>query len=137
MFPPVKRGLMVVIVALVVGLASGCGGMSTGVSPPGSADLSNGQTLFKANCGGCHTLAAAGTKGTIGPDLDAAYREPAEEGWERTSFEAMVREQISLGSPYAHPVAMPANLVTGQDARDVAAFVAATAANPKAVASSK
>ena len=135
MFPPVKRGLMVVIVALVVGLASSCG-TDTGVSPPGSADLSNGQTLFKASCGGCHTLAAAGTKGTIGPNLDAAYREPAEEGWDRTSPEAVVREQISLGSPYAHPVAMPANLVTGQDARDVAAFVAATAANPEALVSS-
>src|SRR3954454_9384961 len=117
MFPPVKRGLMVVIVASVVGLASACG-TSTGVSPPGSADLSNGQTLFKANCGGCHTLAAAGTKGTIGPDLDAAYREPAAEGWERTSFEALVREQIESGAPYAQPAPMPSNLVTGQDARD-------------------
>jgi len=28
--------------------------------------------FFATNCGGCHTLSAAGTTGTIGPDLDQA-----------------------------------------------------------------
>ncbi|MGI9556444.1 MAG: c-type cytochrome [Solirubrobacterales bacterium] len=31
-----------------------------------------GKALFKENCGSCHTLAAAGTTGTIGPSLDGA-----------------------------------------------------------------
>jgi mono/diheme cytochrome c family protein len=132
MFPPVKRALAgLVPIAMAVGLAASCGG-SSGVAPAGSADLANGQKLFQSSCGGCHTLAAAGTKGTIGPNLDAAYAQPAAEGWDRTSFEAMVREQISLGAPYAKPTPMPANLVTGKNAEDVAAFVAAAAANPKA-----
>jgi mono/diheme cytochrome c family protein len=30
----------------------------------------NGEAIFKAKCGGCHTLAAAGTTGTVGPNLD-------------------------------------------------------------------
>lgn len=29
-----------------------------------------GKTIFTSNCGSCHTLAAAGTKGTVGPNLD-------------------------------------------------------------------
>jgi mono/diheme cytochrome c family protein len=29
-----------------------------------------GKVLFKTNCGGCHTLADAGTSGTVGPNLD-------------------------------------------------------------------
>ena len=30
------------------------------------------RALFVANCGSCHTLADAGTEGTVGPNLDAA-----------------------------------------------------------------
>lgn len=36
-------------------------------SPPPPAD---GKSLFVANCGGCHTLADAGTTGRTGPNLD-------------------------------------------------------------------
>ena len=55
-------------------------------------------------------------------------QQPADEGCDRTSFEALVRQQIELGSPDAQP-AMPAELLTGKDAEDVAAYVAAVAAN--------
>ena len=34
-------------------------------------DPAAGKEVFVANCGSCHTLADAGTTGTIGPDLDA------------------------------------------------------------------
>ena len=45
------------------------GGTSTG---GGNADLiAQGKTLFSSNgCNSCHTLAAAGATGTVGPDLD-------------------------------------------------------------------
>jgi mono/diheme cytochrome c family protein len=29
-----------------------------------------GKVIFTQNCGGCHTLADAGTSGTVGPNLD-------------------------------------------------------------------
>jgi mono/diheme cytochrome c family protein len=32
--------------------------------------LTSGKDIFVANCGSCHTLAAAGTTGTVGPNLD-------------------------------------------------------------------
>jgi mono/diheme cytochrome c family protein len=48
-------------IAAFVGQTAG-----TGVKPP---HLSSSQ-LFVGTCGGCHTLAAAGTAGTTGPDLD-------------------------------------------------------------------
>ena len=34
------------------------------------AKLTSGKDIFVANCGSCHTLAAAGTSGTVGPNLD-------------------------------------------------------------------
>jgi mono/diheme cytochrome c family protein len=112
--------------AVLALFGSACQGTNPVVSPA-DADLANGQKLFVTSCGGCHTLANANSKGTIGPNLDAAYAEPAREGWERSSFEALVREQIDLGSPASNPP-MPADLVTGKNADDVAAYVAAVAA---------
>ena len=44
------------------------------------------QAVFTASCGGCHTLAAAGTSGTTGPNLDES----------RTTLEEAV-EQITNG----------------------------------------
>ncbi|HET7429694.1 MAG TPA: c-type cytochrome [Gaiellales bacterium] len=120
----------VAIAALVAGVAfvsSGCG-VQTGVAGSGGADLAHGQQLFISTCGGCHTLAEAGTKGVIGPNLDAAYAQPRSNGFADSSFEALVREQIQRGFPYARPTPMPANLLKGQDAQDVAAYVAAAAA---------
>lgn len=136
MFPPVKRPLTAAAAVLATAvLASGCGS-GTGVAPASDVDLANGQKKFQVTCGGCHTLAAAGSKGTIGPDLDAAYEQPAMDGFDRTSFEATVRQQIELGAPDSQPP-MPAELLTGQDAKDVAAYVAAVAANPDAVPKSE
>ncbi|HEY6543475.1 MAG TPA: cytochrome c [Dokdonella sp.] len=52
-----------------------CGGDSKdagGESTPAGSQPSaaNGQELFTQNCANCHTLAAAGAKGQVGPDLD-------------------------------------------------------------------
>lgn len=46
---------------------------STAPTARNSAAAGNGQALFLADCGGCHTLAAAGTTGTAGPDLDQTH----------------------------------------------------------------
>jgi cbb3-type cytochrome c oxidase subunit III len=36
----------------------------------GTTKSTDGKTIFTSSCGSCHTLAAAGTNGTIGPNLD-------------------------------------------------------------------
>jgi mono/diheme cytochrome c family protein len=41
------------------------GGAPAGAAPP------SGRQVFTSNCGGCHTLKAAGTSGTTGPNLDS------------------------------------------------------------------
>jgi mono/diheme cytochrome c family protein len=62
--------------AILVGVAAAVAAITTGAlagrasSPQPNANL--GQTEFtKAGCGACHTFAAARSRGTIGPDLDA------------------------------------------------------------------
>ena len=36
----------------------------------GGKTATSGKDIFAANCGSCHTLKAAGTSGTVGPNLD-------------------------------------------------------------------
>jgi len=118
--PAVRRPAALIAVLLVAGGLAGCGG--SGVSKAGEADLANGKTQFQQNCGGCHVLADAGTAGTLGPNLDSAYAGSRIEGLEPSSFEALVRQQIAESDP-----PMPRDLVSGDDARDVAAYVASVA----------
>jgi mono/diheme cytochrome c family protein len=84
-------------------------------------DLSNGKAQFTQKCGTCHELQRAGTQGQTGPSLDAAFRAALHAGERRNTIEGVVHRQI------LHPrrgSQMPADLVTGDDARDVAAYVA-------------
>jgi cytochrome c6 len=41
-----------------------------GFTQPVAVSGTDGRTIFKARCGSCHTLKAAGTTGTVGPNLD-------------------------------------------------------------------
>jgi mono/diheme cytochrome c family protein len=47
-------------------------GEPPGAPRPGDPAVGEGVFLGSAGCGSCHTLAAAGTTGTIGPNLDEA-----------------------------------------------------------------
>ena len=49
-------------------LLAGCG--TGGKASSSGTDQTNGQKQFQAKCAGCHTLAAAGSSGTVGPNLD-------------------------------------------------------------------
>lgn len=120
--PDGRRFVPAAVALACLALAGACGG--PGVSAPGQADLSTGKMIFQQKCGYCHTLAAAKTTGTIGPNLDDAYFASRLAGLKQSSFEALVRNQIDEPNPEG---AMPAHLIGGQDAADVAAYVASVA----------
>lgn len=86
---------------------------------PGGVELTaseiSGRQLFTQNCATCHTLDGAHAVGKVGPNLDE-MRPP----------KALVTNAIQLGRARGQGQ-MPALLLTGKDARDVAAFVAAVA----------
>ncbi len=104
-------------------LAAGCG--TGGIAKGGDTD--RGKQLFLAKCARCHTLAAAGTNGKVGPNLDDAFAYSRKQGFKEVTIEQVVRDQIELASG-----GMPPNLVTGNDADAVAAYVAMVAGNPAA-----
>jgi mono/diheme cytochrome c family protein len=92
-------------------------------------NLESGKQLFVSKCGSCHTLARANTKGTTGPNLDAAFKQALKEGQARTVVKGVVHEQILHPANlknHSTGTQMPAGLVKGQDASDVAAYVASS-----------
>src|SRR5947209_2533198 len=92
-----------------------------------TSNLVTGKVLFVKKCGACHTLSHANTSGTVGPNLDVAFRQDRVDGIKSTSIQGLVDYWIQ--DPNTQGV-MPARIYKGQDAQDVAAYVAAVTARP-------
>jgi mono/diheme cytochrome c family protein len=124
------RATVIPALIVVAALAAGCGDGGSGETVEQSTATSgtpeapaeeqplspaeeHGRQVFIETCGSCHTLDAAGTTGQIGPDLGDIPLD-----------EADVRRAIEIGGTGSGT--MPRNLVSGVDAADVAAFVAAS-----------
>jgi mono/diheme cytochrome c family protein len=79
------------------------------------ADVQRGRVLFNQKCATCHTLADANAVGRVGPNLDVLA---PTEGLTLSA----IREGRARGTGQ-----MPAQLLDGQDAKDVAAYIAQVA----------
>jgi mono/diheme cytochrome c family protein len=117
---PAKALFSGVLLAVAV-LATACGTQKISV-PTSDAALHEGAVLFNQRCGGCHTLSYAATHGSAqnvrtaqennGPNFDIRCERPV----------ARVLYAIQNGG-FSGAI-MPQNVVVGQQARDVARFVA-------------
>ena len=94
-----------------------------------SATTPPGQKIFAGalGCGGCHTLAAAGTTGTVGPDLDNISADAKAAGQSIPDF---VRESIVDPNKYIAkgypPNVMPGNFgstLSKQQLDDLVKFI--------------
>ena len=112
--------------AALLGVAGGCS------LDEDDADLIAGKEMFIEKCGACHALKRAGTQGVQGPNLDEAFQQGLASGMGRSGVEGAVHEQILNPARVAkdNPIYMPPGLVKGQDARNVAAYVAEAVAAP-------
>ena len=118
--------VVVFAVAAALGLAA-CGD-TVGYSE-GSGDRIRGKELFVEGCASCHALADAGTTATIGPDLDFAFVQSRIDGLGEETIQQVVRGQIAypVKDPPTEAPGMPADIYEGQDAEDVASYVASVA----------
>lgn len=111
-----------VAVAIVLGAGvlalAGCGGDDFA-----DADLDAGKQTFAAACSSCHTLNDAGTPPSqIGPNLDDSFRASREVGMSDEQFAGVVQRWIRIAQK-----PMPRDLVVGEDARNVSAYIASVA----------
>jgi plastocyanin len=99
----------------------------------GNEDLVVGKQQFVAKCGSCHQLAHAGTSGTTGPNLDAAFYQSVKDGFRRSTFQGQIYNQIrfpnrnSLMGALARQGKIPHDSRT---AENIAAYVASVVAKP-------
>ena len=128
-----RRRPLQVVVLLVLSLVGALGlaacGDTVGYTDASSGDKIHGKELFKQGCGSCHTLADAGTTGAIGPNLDYAFLQSRKDGLGEDTILQVVRGQIAypVTTPSTGAPGMPANIYEGQDAEDVASYVASVA----------
>ncbi len=117
---------MLAALAAIALAASGCGTTT--------ADVQRGRSLFVQKCGVCHEMAQAGTSAQIGPNLDDAFAASREAGETGSTVEGIVQAQVENPRPStaASNVSMPADIVSGQDLDDVAAYVGMYAGVPGA-----
>lgn len=114
------RSFLVAVLGVAALAVSGC---SQGIDVPTSDKQAySGAEIFSERCGGCHTISAAGTTGskpkgeinskdrTNGPNFDQR----------KESYEDVLTAIRQGGFSGA---IMPGNIVTGQDAEDVAVFL--------------
>jgi mono/diheme cytochrome c family protein len=119
-----RAAISVLSLLAVAAGAAACGeeGVELNAKQGDSPQIKRGAELFAARCSGCHTLTAAGTQGsstsikygerTDGPNFD-----------QRREQVDQVLYAIRNGG-FSGAI-MPQNIVVGQDAQDVAEFVAA------------
>jgi mono/diheme cytochrome c family protein len=109
------RGVLLLIAVAVAAAATGCGtqGIQVSSSDPDHA----GAEIFAQRCSGCHTLTPAGTEGSAnrservqGPNLDQRH-------------ETMADVIYAIRNGGFSGAIMPQNIVVGDDAQKVAAFV--------------
>jgi mono/diheme cytochrome c family protein len=97
------------------------------------SNLKSGQIVFQTNCGTCHTLYAAGTDGNYGPNLDvllAPAGPPSGSTAAQTIKATKGRVLIAIENGVdgtTTPGRMPAGVLNGEQAHEVAEFVAQTA----------
>jgi mono/diheme cytochrome c family protein len=84
-------------------------------------DLKDGKALFQSTCASCHTLKAVNAHGLTGPNLDAIGLDTSTPK-ARAQSEQTVRNAIKNGGTGQR--LMPANLLQGEQAANVAAYVA-------------
>jgi mono/diheme cytochrome c family protein len=125
-----NRGTFVIfgLVVLILGIGIPAWAISQEGSESASAEsvassLEEGKELFVTNCGACHTLAKAGTDGVIGPNLDELLAPPTAPPPDPSTIKPRVLAAIENGVGGR----MPKGVLTGQQADEVANFVAQVA----------
>jgi mono/diheme cytochrome c family protein len=129
--PFIVFGLLVVVVAVIAYGAFAKEGSDESVTVPVETADEEAKDVFATNCGTCHTLAAGGTDGVVGPNLDEII------GGTPASEEPSAEDKLgAYESNYTRVLAavvcgregrMPAGILQGTDAQEVSGFVAAYA----------
>jgi mono/diheme cytochrome c family protein len=120
-----RKGVRAAVAAVLVVCAGITISACSATQDDADVDVVAGKRLFAERCGSCHILGRAGTRGLTGPNLDEAFQRALKDGMGRSGIRGAVRSQINAP---AIGGGMPADLVEGEQADQVAAYVAQSVA---------
>ena len=116
------RPLLACAAAALAAAVAGCGGNQDIDVPEDQAALRNGSELFSERCSGCHTLDEAKSRGSK-PEDEVAGGERTNGPNFNTRKENRDDVLFAIRNGGFSGAIMPANIVVGKDAEDVALFV--------------
>jgi mono/diheme cytochrome c family protein len=124
-----RRLALSALLAAAALASAGCGATTADRS---AADPVGGKELFVQKCGGCHTLADAGTLGQTGPNLDDGFGFAREQGFDESTFFEVTLEKMKIpgyGSvmPDFDEADDPDNYLEEHDLISIADYVASVA----------
>jgi mono/diheme cytochrome c family protein len=114
-----RLALIAAPLALMAIAVTGCGSEEVSVSK--SSPYYKGAQLFATNCSGCHTLDVAGTQGSATNVRDKEHTDGPNFN---VKPETIPNVLYAIRNGGFSGKIMPQNIVTGEDAKSVAAFVA-------------
>jgi mono/diheme cytochrome c family protein len=115
------RTAKLLFVLAAAGLLAACGQESIKV-PPSETSLHRGAVLFNQRCAGCHTLSYAATHGSAANVHTAQYNNGP--NFDQRCERPLTRVLYAVENGGFSGAIMPQNVVVGQDALDVAKFLA-------------
>ena len=124
------HGLSLFVLVGAALLLVGCSGRTVDFK---SADTNQGKQLFVNNCGRCHAMQDAATAGTVGPDLDDAFRAARSKvggGFDESTFFQITLDQMRLAAPPMPRFDEPPQKLPEDQLVDIAAYVAKFAGKP-------
>jgi mono/diheme cytochrome c family protein len=118
--PMVRRRRTIPVLAVAAVVAAGCGSQSIDLPEGESESVQAGARIFVDKCAGCHTMEVTGSEGSNVSAFD-------KERVDGPNFNArkVERDQTlyALRNGGFSGAIMPENIVTGQEAEDVAEFL--------------
>jgi mono/diheme cytochrome c family protein len=113
-----RRALTAVLASAAMASLSACG--SQGIDVPKDSSYYEGAKLFSSRCSGCHTLSVVGAQGSATKVRD---RERVDGPNFNTRKEQPDQVLYAIRNGGFSGAIMPENIVVGQQARAVAAFL--------------
>jgi hypothetical protein len=119
--PVIYVGLGIAIPAVVIANSERKEGNTGGLANKAPTEqLAEGKNLFLNTCATCHSLGAVNAQGVTGPDLDEIGLDASTPDARKSSEQRIVQAIKNGGTGQRR---MPANLLQGESAEDVAAYV--------------
>ena len=114
------RRAVIPLLAVVALLAAGCGSQEIDLDEGEAQNVSNGAELFSEHCSGCHSLDAVGAQGS---NVSAGDKETTDGPNFNDRREDRDGVLYAIRNGGFSGAIMPENILTGQDAEDVADFL--------------